>query len=49
MQKMGGGDIYGAVAFSPLSQIEKNTKETAENTRPRPESAAPPVQAPLIK
>lgn len=49
MQKMGGGDIFGAVAFSPLSQIEKNTKETAENTRPRPESAAPPVQAPLIK
>lgn len=49
LQQMGGGDIFGAVAFSPLQQIEKNTAETAENTRPKAESAAPAVQTPLLK
>ena len=49
LQSMGGGDIFGSVAFSPISQIEKNTKETAENTRPKTDSAAPATQAPLIK
>jgi len=49
MQQMGGGDIFGAVGFSPLTMIEKNTKETAENTRPKSESSAPVVQPELIK
>jgi hypothetical protein len=34
MQQMGGGDIAGTMAFSPLTQIEKNTKEIADNTKP---------------
>jgi hypothetical protein len=49
LQSMGGGDIFGSVAFSPISQIEKNTKETAENTRPKTDSSTPATQAPLIK
>jgi hypothetical protein len=34
MQQMGGGDIFGAVAFSPLERIANATEETAKNTRP---------------
>lgn len=34
MQQMGGGDIFGAVAFTPLERIANNTKEIAENTKP---------------
>lgn len=49
IQQMAGGDIFGAVGFSPLTMIEKNTKETAENTRPKSESSAPVVQPELIK
>lgn len=49
MQQMGGGDIFGAVAFSPLDAIKDNTKEIAENTRPKPEAAAPVTQTPLLK
>jgi hypothetical protein len=49
LQQMAGGDIFGAVGFSPLTMIEKNTKETAENTRPKSESSAPVVQPELIK
>jgi hypothetical protein len=29
MQQMGGGDIFGAVAFSPLDAIKDNTDRTA--------------------
>lgn len=32
MQQMGGGDIFGAVAFSPLQSIERNTERTANAT-----------------
>jgi hypothetical protein len=49
LQQMAGGDIFGAVGFSPLTMIEKNTKETAENTRPKSESSVPVVQPELIK
>jgi hypothetical protein len=34
MQQMGGGDIFGAVAFTPLERIATATEETAHNTRP---------------
>jgi hypothetical protein len=40
MQQMGGGDIFGAVAFTPLERIATATEATAEHTRPRDE--APP-------
>ena len=30
LQQMGGGDIFGAVGYSPAKEIEKSTKETAE-------------------
>lgn len=33
MQQMGGGDIFGAVAFSPLESIEKNTADAAQSLR----------------
>jgi hypothetical protein len=35
MQQMGGGDIFGAVAFSPIERIATATEETAANTRPK--------------
>jgi hypothetical protein len=35
MQQMGGGDIFGAVAFTPLERIATATEATAEHTRPR--------------
>lgn len=34
MQQMGGGDIFGAVAFTPLERIATATEQTAVNTRP---------------
>jgi hypothetical protein len=35
MQQMGGGDIFGAVAFTPLERIAKASEETAQNTKPQ--------------
>jgi hypothetical protein len=35
MQQMAGGDIFGAVAFSPLERIATATEATAEHTRPK--------------
>jgi hypothetical protein len=35
MQQMGGGDIFGAVAFTPLERIATATEATAEHTRPK--------------
>jgi hypothetical protein len=43
MQQMGGGDIFGAVAFSPIERIATATEETAANTRPKD---APAPRAP---
>lgn len=43
MQSMGGGDIFGAVAFSPLERIATATEETARNTTP---GATPPPRTP---
>ena len=34
LQSMGGGDVFGAVAFTPLERIAKSTEETAQNTKP---------------
>jgi len=34
MQQMGGGDVFGAVSFTPLERIATATEETARNTRP---------------
>jgi hypothetical protein len=34
LQSMGGGDIFGAVAFSPIERIATATEETAQNTKP---------------
>lgn len=39
MQQMGGGDIFGAVAFTPLERIATATEETAQNTKPQAEPA----------
>ena len=36
LQQMGGGDIFGAIAFTPLERIVKATEETAQNTKPIP-------------
>jgi len=35
MQQMGGGDIFGALAFTPLERIADATEETARNTTPQ--------------
>ena len=43
MQQMGGGDIFGAVAFSPMERIATATEETAANTRPKD---TPPPRTP---
>lgn len=43
MQQMGGGDIFGAVAFTPLERIATATEATAEHTRPRD---VPPPRTP---
>ena len=39
MQQMGGGDIFGAVAFTPLERIAKASEETAQNTKPSNQEA----------
>jgi hypothetical protein len=38
LQQMGGGDIFGAVAFTPLERIAKASEETAQNTKPKDET-----------
>ena len=38
MQQMGGGDIFGAVGFTPLERIATATEETAKNTAPQNEA-----------
>jgi len=43
MQQMGGGDIFGAVSFTPLQRIATATEETATNTRPKD---TPPPRTP---
>jgi hypothetical protein len=43
MQSMGGGDIFGAVAFSPLERIATATEATAEHTKPKD---TPPARTP---
>lgn len=43
MQQMGGGDIFGAVAFTPLERIATATEQTAQNTTPKD---APAPRAP---
>jgi hypothetical protein len=35
MQQMAGGDIFGAVGFTPLERIAIATEQTAENTAPQ--------------
>jgi hypothetical protein len=42
MQQMGGGDIFGAVAFTPLERIATATEQTAQNTRPDLVPSRPP-------
>jgi hypothetical protein len=42
LQSMGGGDIFGAVAFTPMERIATATEETAKNTRPDLTPARPP-------
>jgi hypothetical protein len=39
LQQMGGGDIFGAIGFSPLERIATATEQTAINTAP--DNAAP--------
>ena len=34
MQQIGGGDVFGAVSFTPMERIATATEETAKNTRP---------------
>jgi hypothetical protein len=46
MQQMGGGDIFGAVAFTPLERIATATEATAEHTRPRDEPPHRPTDEP---
>ncbi len=46
MQQMGGGDIFGAVAFTPLERIATATEATAEHTRPRDEAPYRPPEEP---
>jgi hypothetical protein len=41
MQQMGGGDIFGAVAFTPLERIATATEKTADNTKPGADQPAP--------
>lgn len=42
LQSMGGGDIFGAVAFTPMDRIATATEETAKNTRPDLTPTRPP-------
>ena len=43
MQQMGGGDIFGAIAFSPLERIANSTEQTAKNTTPKNEGQQIPT------
>jgi len=43
MQQMAGGDIFGAVSFTPLERIATATEETARNTAPKD---TPPPRTP---
>lgn len=47
LQQMGGGDIFGAVAFTPLERIAKASEETARNTRPSLTPTYRPSDIPL--
>jgi hypothetical protein len=38
LQQMGGGDIFGAVGFSPIERIATATEQTAQNTTPKDET-----------
>ena len=50
MQQMGGGDIFGAIAATPLDRIVKATEETARNTTPKPAGeAAPATPTPVAR
>jgi hypothetical protein len=49
LQQMGGGDIFGAVGFSPLERIAKATEETAQNTKPGADQTAQRPQDTLTK
>jgi hypothetical protein len=50
LQQMGGGDIFGAVAFTPLERIATATEKTAENTKPgQPENSTTRPQDILTK
>lgn len=50
MQQMGGGDIFGAIAATPLDRIVKATEETARNTTPKPPGeAAPATPTPVAR
>jgi hypothetical protein len=42
LQQMGGGDIFGAIAFSPLTAIEKNTRDTVDAVK---ELKSPPEES----
>jgi hypothetical protein len=42
LQQMGGGDIFGAVAFTPLERIASATEQTAINTTPKEEATERP-------
>lgn len=39
LQSMGGGDIFGAVAFTPLERIATATEKTAQNTDPNKDTS----------
>ena len=43
MQQIAGGDIFGAVSFTPLERIATATEETARNTAPKD---TPPPRTP---
>lgn len=43
MQQMGGGDIFGAIAATPLDRIVRATEATAEHTRPKAAGDAAPA------
>mgnify|MGYP003353829617 CR=1 FL=1 len=52
MQQMGGGDIFGAMSFSPAVQTAENTKTTAEqvtqlNNKIQPSSSENPNRGDL--
>tara|TARA_R110000868_G_scaffold297840_1_gene558124 strand:+ start:1482 stop:2693 length:1212 start_codon:yes stop_codon:yes gene_type:complete len=49
LQQMGGGDVFGAVGFSPIDRIAKATEETAQNTKPGAEQPSQRPQDALTK